>query len=198
MQEQRGRFDHCLADILAVLRAHPDGLGEYELLKALEARGAPGFTALDLRDPMALYRAHFMLFHCLYRLRQALVAETGESLDVHCLRIVLRPARPGSSDGSGIEQADPMQGYYLDLANLDGMDAEQVEALLSDFWRRFSRPDERRREALQVLGLEDPVDEQRIRKQYRRLAQRHHPDRGGDTLVLQRLNEAMMVLSTRR
>ncbi|MCH8506184.1 MAG: DnaJ domain-containing protein [Ectothiorhodospiraceae bacterium] len=198
MHGEAGRFDHCLEGILRVLREHPEGLGEYELLRTLEERQAPGFSVVNLRDPMGLYQAHFILFHCLYRLQQRLARDAGECLSIHCLRIALSPAETRPGNGGGLEQADPMRSYYLDLANLDEMDAVQVEALLSDFWRRFVEPDDRRRQALEVLGLEDPVDQQRIRKQYRRLAQRHHPDRGGDTVVLQRINEAMMVLSARR
>ncbi|MFO7857445.1 MAG: J domain-containing protein, partial [Ectothiorhodospiraceae bacterium] len=46
-----------------------------------------------------------------------------------------------------------------------------------------------------VLGLDDDADGQTVRQQYRRLAQRHHPDKGGDTETLQKINEAMMVLN---
>ncbi len=187
------RFDHCLEHVLAAVRERPQGQTEYALLHRLHERQAPGFQTLALDRPMGLYQSHFILFHCLYRLQDRLRRKTGEHLHIHCLRIALEPPPEAVAGGSAIDHADPLRAYYLDLGNLDGMDAEQVEALLSDFWRRLARPD-RRRHALGVLGLDDPVDREAIRKQYRRLAQRHHPDRGGDTATFQRLQEAMLVL----
>ena len=52
-----------------------------------------------------------------------------------------------------------------------------------------------RDDALRTLGLTDPVHTAVIKKTYRRLVMRHHPDRGGDTQQLQNLNAAMTVLS---
>ena len=37
-----------------------------------------------------------------------------------------------------------------------------------------------RREALRLLGLQDPVEPSEVVSAYRRLARRHHPDLGGD------------------
>jgi len=47
---------------------------------------------------------------------------------------------------------------------------------------RISPQDERRAEMLKVLNLEseDGLDEKKINKTYRKLAMKHHPDRGGD------------------
>jgi curved DNA-binding protein CbpA len=37
-----------------------------------------------------------------------------------------------------------------------------------------------RREALRLLGLQDPVEPSDVMSAYRRLARQHHPDLGGD------------------
>jgi curved DNA-binding protein CbpA len=43
-----------------------------------------------------------------------------------------------------------------------------------------TRPLGQRREALRLLGLQDPVEHSEVVAAYRRLARQHHPDLGGD------------------
>lgn len=43
-----------------------------------------------------------------------------------------------------------------------------------------SLPIGQRREALRLLGLQDPVEQSEVVSAYRRLARQHHPDHGGD------------------
>ena len=189
-------FAGCLAGIRASLPRQPASVSEWALLQTLQAYRVPGFEALDLREPLGLYRSHFLLFHCLYRLQAALFRERGEWLEIHCLRITLHPAPPAANaDSANLRVADPLRAYYLDLANLEEVDAAQVEALLSAFWRRLATPDSRRLQALDVLGLDPSASRAEIKRRYRRLAQHNHPDRGGDEAFLQRLNEAMMILA---
>ena len=188
--------DHQLLDaVLEQVRQAPDGQTEHALLGRLEKAELAPFAGADLGDQMALFRVHFLLFHCLYRLQERLAAR-GEWLDIHCLSISLRPLSSASTADTGaMAQTDPLRTYYLELANLDAMDAATLEAMLSGFWQRLDGG-ERHREALDLLGLEEPVDADQVTRRYRQLAQQHHPDKGGDTETLQRLNEARLVLIT--
>lgn len=86
-----------------------------------------------------------------------------------------------------------MRAYYLDLSHLYETGEAEVNTWLGAFWEAFHRHD-RRKEALQVLGLTDPVDNASIRQRYRQLVMCHHPDRGGDTHRLQLLNAAITTL----
>lgn len=189
--------DHSLLSaVLDGVREQSQGQTEHALLRRLAEFDVAPFAGARLDQPLELFRAHFLLFHCLYRLRDQLVNQ-GEWLRIHCLEIALVPLErdPDTAGGErSLAEADPLRSYYLDLGNLESMDAATVEAMLSDFWRRLDGSG-RRREALRVLGLDDEADEQTVRQQYRRLAQRHHPDKGGDTETLQQINEAMMVLN---
>ena len=180
--------DHLLEPLLEVLRRHPAGLDEAALIRALRERGdLPEFPpGLRLHDPLVLYRTHFILFHGLHRLRERLAAQ-GEDLEIHCLKIALRPLAGATG---ALAEPDPLGAFYLDPANLERYDRGAVAELLDQFWRRLGR-DRRREDALTVLGLEDPVSAPDIRRRYRRLAMRHHPDRGGDGATLQRLHQAM-------
>ncbi len=178
------------AAILAELDAHPAGLSEFELLQALRQREGLGFAPERLDDSETLFRTHFLLFHLLYRISDALAEGGGGGLEIGVLRIARRP--PGGGEGlPGVH--DPLRDYYLDLSNLDTR-REEIDRMLDDFWRGFVRHD-RRGEALQVLGLDADADEETIRRRYRRLAMEHHPDRGGDKDRLQAINAAMAVLS---
>lgn len=46
----------------------------------------------------------------------------------------------------------------------------------------------------QVLGVDENADEQEIRKAYRKLSLRHHPDRGGNAEEFKKINEAYSTL----
>ena len=50
------------------------------------------------------------------------------------------------------------------------------------------------REALQLLGLDDNFCKEQLQEVYRRLARENHPDRGGSTATMQRINQAKEVL----
>lgn len=197
MSPSRDTLDHLLSEILTQLRVYPDGISEFELIRALGRNGVEPFEAADLGEPLSLYRTHFLLFHCLYRLQQTL-HRSGEDVEIHCLRIRLRRCDP---EQGALTDPDPLKSFYLDLGNRDKLSAAEVEQMLGAFWSAFKsyrggRPlsGERRAQALAVLGLEDPVERDVIKRRYRRLAMEHHPDRGGDTAELQRINGAMELL----
>ena len=50
-----------------------------------------------------------------------------------------------------------------------------------------TRPILERQQALRVLGLPPNATPQQIKRRYRTLAKRHHPDRGGDQKEMQRI-----------
>ena len=52
-----------------------------------------------------------------------------------------------------------------------------------------------RREALEVLGLDERATREDVQREYRRLIKRLHPDLGGSTYLTAKLNEARDVLS---
>ncbi len=184
-------YSEALADaLLAVLRAHPDGLSEHALLTALARGGEAGFDD-GFRDELSLFQSHFLLFHHLYRLRDRLWAAGEGDLAIHCLCIRLSP-RP-VDPGAALVMTDPLRDYYLDLDQLAQTGREEVRALLDAFWRRFSACDQRTA-ALEGLGPADPVDDAAIRRRYRELAMEHHPDRGGEAERFHAIAAAMEVL----
>lgn len=184
-------YEFLKRDLRWLLEAHPDGISEHALLGELRKLGRAPFPDDFSGSNYALYRAHFLLFHALYRLQGELLQTHSGQLEINPLKIVVRAYEPGTA---GLAERDPLRDYYLDLDNMARTTADDVDAMLENFWIRYLKPDERR-EALKELGLRDPVDSAIIRKRYRELAMRHHPDRGGDAERLQAIHEAMRILA---
>ena len=183
------------AAIEPILHAHPEGVTEMTLMDRLAADGHPLFTREGRGEPAALYRAHFLLFHALYRLRPAL-AEAGLGLEIHCLCIRLHRLPGRAAAERALIGADPLAAFYLDPGNLEGMDNAAVERLIADGLCRALGAGDRAAD-LAELGLAPGAPPAEIRRRYRRLAMRHHPDRGGDTATLQRINDAYQRLMAR-
>lgn len=178
-----------------ILEAHPAGLREYALLRRLAQDGVAPFAGASFDSGVALYEAHFLLFHWLYRLRDRRCRERRGGLEIHCLQIRLVPFAEGPT---GLPAShDPLRAFYLDLGHLRGITAQDLDRLLGAFWARWRRRD-RVHDALAVLGLAEGVRPAEVRRRYRRLAMTHHPDRGGDTARFQEINAAMRVLTERR
>lgn len=175
----------------AILAEHPQGIPEHTLLKRLQADNPDAFPDTVFRDDLALFRAHFLLFHALYRLRDSLL-ETGQAaLQIDPRAICLLPL--DAAKDAALAAHDPLRDYYLDLSHLTDTTADEVEQMLGGFWVRFYAGS-RRTEALAVLGLTADADLTTAQRRYRELAMAHHPDRGGDVASFQAIQEAMAVL----
>jgi len=49
-------------------------------------------------------------------------------------------------------------------------------------------------DALEILSLPKMISKEDVKTQYRFLAKKHHPDIGGDAVVMERLNQAYALL----
>lgn len=177
--------------LLEILHAHPEGIGEYDLLVLLRDRGVPVFGEGAFSDTLFLYQAHFLLFHLLYSLDEELVRAGRGGIQIHCMRIVLR--QNPRDDLSLPAPPDFLRSYYRDLSALDAMDRQGVDDLIARFWEMYADWD-RRLPSLAELGLAEPVSRQEIKDRFRQLAKKHHPDRGGDPVRFARISEAAAVL----
>ena len=189
MQAESAIDQRLSETVLRLLRNAPEGLSEHELIGAL-ARGEQPLLKEPFADLLSTFRAHCRLFNALYRLRDTLWERREAHLEIDPLRLRLLPYSEGRA---GLAENDALREYYLDLDGLEAVDEAEVARLLATFYAKLKGGPQRAR-ALAALGLEDPVEDDLIRQTYRRLAQRHHPDRGGDTARLQQINAAMAVL----
>jgi len=166
------------------------GVSEHALLSMLRRREELAWLRGDSTQHYNLFQCHFLLFHALYLMQQRDWAERRAYLEISALNIQRHPYREGPS---GLDGLDPLRSYYLDLDNLAATSAEDVKQMLNGFWERYLAG-EGREEALQSLGLEEPVDRQAIERRYRELAAKHHPDRGGDAEKQSEINKAIKIL----
>jgi hypothetical protein len=174
-----------------ILKRYPSGVSEYNLLRLLQNELEDDFGPDLFRDELKMYRAHFLLFHALYRLSDYLVEQRQGKLDIHVLKIIILPSvTPGST---ALSQPDPLRAHYLNLNNLKDTSLEDVKALLGQFWTRYLA-NEKQAQALQILGLSIPVTQSEIEDRYRRLAMQHHPDKGGDSEDFVSLQQAVDTL----
>ncbi|SEI66744.1 DnaJ domain-containing protein [Allopseudospirillum japonicum] len=183
-------------DLVEVLSQYPEGINEHTLLKVLHERGVVELKENTFSDSVELFRTHFLLYNALYQLRDELWRHARGHLEISATRVCLSPYQIASA---ALDEYDPMRDYYLDMQVLEQTTREDIDAALNSFWKRFHEENVfasggLQAQALATLGLSTGTPAQEIKKQYRRLAMRHHPDRGGDPGKLQEINEAMAIL----
>jgi hypothetical protein len=191
--------EELIPQVEKVLNANPRGISEYEFLTQL-GKLAPFFASSRTpSENLALFQRHFLLFHCLYQLDHTFRTQRSGNILISPLEIRLMTRTTGDENIAASEDArqmatpDSVREYYLDLSNLDNTGDDEVDELLGKFWLALARHDARD-EALELLGLSDPIDDATIRKRYRELVMQHHPDRGGETGMIQQLNSAISKL----
>jgi hypothetical protein len=166
-----------LLELLNLYLADGQSHTEYDVLCWLQASEQGVFRADALRDSLTMFRSHFILMHCLYRLQQQWAAEQTALLEISALRICRSPW-PDNAHNRGLTEHSPLAQYYLDLSQLNTAQ-EEVDDLLRSFWQKMLQPEQEDQDIAE-LELSKPVIGAEIRLQYRRLAMQHHPDRGGD------------------
>ena len=168
--------------VLAILNESPDGLSEYDLLKALERRGLE-WVGLSTEYNLALFQRHFALMHCLYGLQSELRASGGE-LFISALRIqLLLDSGDSSASTNDLINVDggnaQLSAYYANWDHCLGMTSANVEALLRGFWNQYHARDDILK-AYDTLGVSADTAWDEVEQSYRRLIGLHHPDRGGE------------------
>lgn len=176
--------------IFSILNLHPEGISEFELLKLLTKDKNSGFSEESFKNNYTLFQSHFLLFHTLYKMKNLYYPQKID-IEIHCLKI--RLIQIPESNQNPLVSHNSLESYYLNLDNLSSTTEAEVDKMLEDFWKKFAMLDQRK-EALSLLGLEDPIKMVDIEKRYRELLKIHHPDIGGDIQKMQEINTAMEVL----
>lgn len=181
-----------LMDAVAdIVRRHPGGLSEFELMQQLDRHYPELYPKPDLRDPLLLFQHHFILMHVLYLLQDEWHRAGDGVLEINALRIVAR--RLLNQGGRSPSVNTSLRDYYLDWRNLTRENPESVQSLIDGFWKRLLG-EQKSPDALAELGLDDSADTARIKSRYRQLASEHHPDKGGDPEEFRRIREAYEAL----
>lgn len=172
---------------------------EYDLLKTLVKFGFKQFT--PSLEPLELFRSHFLLFHLLYRLQDKWQQEQKGILAIHSLEIRLLSAKQtNTTDIASLadfgETPPEVKAYYLDYSTFLETQEKEVIELLDSFWNSFGeRPVQHtinisKEESINILQIDGHLSTEQINRQFRRLSQVHHPDKGGDADAFRKLCEA--------
>jgi len=159
----------------------------------------------QVSNELALYRKNFIVMNALYQLQKEIQNE-GYYLYISSLRILMVPLSSGHpaklpADIDIDKQAEmAMSQYYLDWSNFDATGQEEVEGLLSNFWRQYTEythccgNEDKRSWYLEVLGLKSDASWEHIQLAYRQKAALHHPDKGGTGQQFIEIREAFEFL----
>ncbi|MDF2154796.1 DNA-J related domain-containing protein [Vibrio sp. CAU 1672] len=181
--------------MLDIIKRQPSGWKVHTLAQALIDQGY--ITQLDASPDKDLFKRNFLIMNGLFQLQETLYPDHW--LQVEAMDILLMSAREACRHR--INPQDPLRDYYLMWANYEA-DEGEVRRLLDAFWTRYQQhvggktmTDLNRLQALELFGLESTATATEIRKQWRRLALRWHPDRdNGDPERFRILCEAWNLL----
>jgi len=179
--------------ILAILKKNPSGISEFDILKTLKDL-LPAFSQLADDNNLQLFRQHFLIMNALYQLQASLWQDENLILDITATRITLFSASQVSlSESTTLSDSvdAKLAAYYLDWNEYEKTDVNEVSRLLNSFFKGISLTGSDRNAALKTLEIKgDNPSKSDIKQQYRKLAQQHHPDRGGDQNIFINLRQA--------
>ena len=126
-----------LNDTLATFRpAFELSISEYELICALKSPPYSIFDEDALCDSLMMFQTHFVLFHCLYQLRNRWREQKIGELVIGLTTITLNPTLESSIN---IETEDSLANYYLDWSNLGCSNKNDIEALTIPVDEKYAR-----------------------------------------------------------
>ena len=186
-------------DIELFLQDNPN-CREYDIIRHLQA--IERLPKNVLNTSLSMFRCHFLVFNALHRIKIKWQKQAHSPLHLSISSLAIDVSHNSTNpnmetDGKETDVFDPLSAFYLDLSQLNQTQETDVNALLDTFWQRYLKQGNHhpnKQQALETLELTPSVDFATVKKQYRRLAMKHHPDRGGDEQKLIAINEAMAIL----
>jgi hypothetical protein len=119
-----------LVDILSTMVSmFEEGVSEYTLISMLKKPPYAVFDEEALRDPLMLFKTHFILFNALYQLRSIWLRNGVGKLDIHTLNIRLDLfAGAGAGADADVGAAAPKQELDIHTLNICLDSGEGVDA----------------------------------------------------------------------
>jgi hypothetical protein len=184
--------------LLSLLQKSVHGWKVHHLATELQSQGL--MHDLDPIPEKDLFKRNFLLMNALFELQDMLLPGQWvqtQAMDIRILRIL-----PGDIDLIQHQEAG-LKSYYLDWANYD-TSSNVVRDMLESFWTSYKSyigingRVMHLTQALRVLELDVSASDREIRRQWRKLALKWHPDRqGGDAARFREVCEAWQTLRGR-
>jgi len=177
--------------ILEILKNNKEDISEYLLIQKLEESGID--FPRESSSELELFKKHFLVMNALYKLQDELIVD-GYFLTVTSLSIKLDEIKSRSDKLDLVDYTDiKLSKYYLDWDNYKNTSPQDVNDLLNGFWEKYFAAD-KKADALNTLGIKSNVSLDGIKSAYRKLAAKHHPDKGGSHQKFIEIREAYEVL----
>ncbi|MFH0217623.1 DNA-J related domain-containing protein [Vibrio alginolyticus] len=181
--------------MLEILRKQPSNWKLHTLASSLGEQGY--ISKLDDSPDKDLFKRNFLIMNALYQLQDTLYPDSW--LQVEAMDIQLMSSMEALRHKIDIH--DPLREYYLDWRNYEA-DEDEVRRLLNEFWTTYQKfiggssvASVDKTKALSLFELNTDATPAEIRKQWRKLALRWHPDReNGNAERFRVLCEAWNVL----
>lgn len=181
--------------MLEILRKQPSNWKVHTLASSLGEQGY--ISKLDDSPDKDLFKRNFLIMNALYQLQDTLYPDSW--LQVEAMDIQLMSSMEALRHKIDIH--DPLREYYLDWRNYEA-EEDEVRRLLNEFWTTYQKfiggssvASVDKTKALSLFELNTDATPAEIRKQWRKLALRWHPDReNGDAERFRVLCEAWNVL----
>lgn len=181
-----------IAAIVTLLKENLQGISEFDILKSLKNQ-FPELSTLAKDSNLQLFRQHFLIMNALYQLQASLWQDERLILSIHALEIKLLPndlLKHTNAKQLANSPDAKLAAYYLDWDEYEKTDTAEVSHLLDSFYRRMDLCDDKRG-ALSILNINTLNPSKiEIKKQYRKLVQKHHPDLGGKAETFIELRQA--------
>ncbi|MGF1727271.1 DNA-J related domain-containing protein [Photobacterium nomapromontoriensis] len=171
-----GQENPLIWPLLSLLQRQPCGWKIHTLATALTEQNI--LKTLSAEPSQDLFKKNFLLMNGLYQLQAMLLPEQWLNVVAMDIRLI--------NNHNGLVQItceDPLRDYYLDWQHFSTK-ASEIDALLTAFWQRYrgiignsSQEYSTRAEDLALFGLNTEASPSAIRRQWRQLALRWHPDR---------------------
>ncbi|SKA62216.1 DNA-J related domain-containing protein [Enterovibrio nigricans] len=199
LAEQRDEIDNPLIwPILSVLEASTQSWKVHYLMAELKKKTI--MDHLDDDPQLDLFKRNFLIMNALYQLQETLLPQQWLQVESMDIKLMLRGVGSGFVQHE-VNREDPLREYYMDWTNYDSQ-IEDVRELLASFGKRYQRhvghcseTTVERRNALIALGLSEKASDNEIRRQWRKMALKWHPDRPeGDAAKFRTMCEAWQSL----
>jgi hypothetical protein len=181
--------------LLSLLQASNQSWKVHHLASALQEKGL--MHDLDPSPEKDLFKRNFLLMNALYELQEILLP--NQWLQVRAMEIQIFRIIPADINQQLVADNN-LREYYLDWGNYDASE-NVVRQMLESFWSSYQQyiglnvKLMHKGPALKVFELDDTATDRDIRKQWRKLALKWHPDRpDGDAARFREICEAWQTL----
>ena len=211
-------LDQTLLELISQ-EANKSGISEYEIISKFKSPAYNLFNADVMSNNLSLFQTHFVIFNALYRLRDLGLELNQFDIDIISSNIRFIPLSPNKQNDTlatstkvqkrEVQKPEEQQAieklrtYYLDWNNFEKTTETSINELLDSFWNNMSsrsptqRNEDNLAKSLSTLELTNLPSEPSLKRQYKKLCNIHHPDKGGCQATFQKVHLAYQYIKQR-